>query len=215
MTALRASLVLLCLVVFAARSWGAEKPSRPLGQALAGEARDLYEVGRVLFTSRDYLTSVTKFERAYELSRDPRLLWNMASCRAKLKQYARALTLLDQYVSTAGALLTEAEQAEAARSRAGLAARVATVEVVSQPEGVQVFVDDSLAGTTPLERPLFMDAGARKVRFERPGFRPQSCVEHLSGGSASSWRITLERIRVELVDGPVAGEPPATPSTSR
>jgi hypothetical protein len=170
-----------------------------LAAALTGEARDLYDIGRSLFEKNDYAAALPKFQRAYDLSSDPRLLWNVAACEASLKHWARAMTLVDRYVSIGGPRLTEADRAKAERFKGAAKQFVATVTLTTTPDGVSVAVDGESVGATPLGAALYLDAGKRRVVFTRAGHRGIVRVETVEGGADLTWSLTLEKLHVKSI----------------
>jgi PEGA domain len=180
----------------AAQSDGGEDGS--LSQALSGEARALYDIGRESFRAGDAAAALANFQRAYERTPDPRLLWNMAACEASLHHWARGLLLVDRYVANGASLLSERDREQALRFRAAARKLVATVDLSTAP-GVTVTIDGEVAGTTPLGGPLYLDAGKRRVSFTKAGYRGVVRVETVAGDSALAWTITPERLRVRVL----------------
>lgn len=174
----------------------ADEP-KPLGDALTGEAKALYEIGKSSFDAGDVPGALGRFTRAHELSRDPRLLWNMAACEAGLKHYARAMTLVDRYLGESGALLTDRDRQQATRFRAAAKPLVATV-TLSTANDVKITVDGEPVPTSSI---LYLDQGKRRVTFSRPGHRGIVKVETVTGGSDLAWRIDLERLRINAPPG--------------
>src|SRR4051812_38602326 len=109
---LRAMVLVLALAVSAS----AEPES--LSASLSGEAKALYELGRARFSDGDVAAALAKFQRAHELSQDPRLLWNVAACEAALKHYARAMSLVDRYLAGAASMISDRDREQASRFRA-------------------------------------------------------------------------------------------------
>ena len=171
----------------------------PLAEALSGDARAAYDRGRAAYSAGDFTAARDAFGRAFEGSRDPRLQWNMAACERKAGHAAKALTLIDAYVASGGALLTKVDRDEAARWRAILEKSVATVTVTGALAGVDVMVDEERVGTTPFAAPVFVDAGAHRVRFVRRGFRAVARLEQVAAGATVTWTADLARINVRLV----------------
>ncbi len=206
--------VLACLGVLAlaspAHADAAPAPA-PLADVLSGDARAAYDRARAQYNASDFVGARNAFGSAFELSRDPRLLWNMAACERKLGRAAKALTLIDRYVAVGGALLVDADRQEAARWRALLEKSVATVTVTGALAGVDVLVDDEPVGTTPLAGPVFVDAGAHRVRFVRRGFRSVARLEQVAAGATLAWSAELERVKVRLVGESVSERPGASP----
>ena len=94
-----AGLILLFPVVASA----ATPPTpAPLTKSLTGEAKAAYDSGRLLFEDGDSPGALAKFSRAYDVSHDARLLWNMASCEKELRHYGRAAALIGRYLQEGG-----------------------------------------------------------------------------------------------------------------
>src|SRR5438067_2397302 len=49
-----------------------------LGDSLTGPAKTEYDLGKILYRDGDFAGALVKFQKSYELSSDPRLLWNVA-----------------------------------------------------------------------------------------------------------------------------------------
>ncbi len=166
--------------------------SATLGDSLAGDAKASYEVGRTLYRASDYAGALVQFQRAYSLSPDARLLWNMAACEKGLHHYAKVLGLVDRYLGS-GAFLSEADRKEANAFRDAVRALVSDVTVdVSEP-GATVFVDDEQIGTAPLGSPVRLDAGIHRVRATKAGFKERISSEQIPGGVPA--RVTLVLVR--------------------
>jgi hypothetical protein len=168
-----------------------------IAASLADEPRALYRLGRELYSSGDAAAALQRFTRAYELSSEPRLLWNLAACEARLRHWARAMTLLDRYEAAAP---TESarDREQTAQFRAAAQPLVATVDVSGIPAGVTIAVDGEIIGQTPLGL-LYLDGGSRRVRFTRPGYRGLVRVDTVGKGSHLVWTITLEPLRIRLL----------------
>lgn len=65
------------------------------------EARSLYEAGRAAFESGDLERALEHFERSYQLSMRPELLFNMANVQDRLGHDADALRSFESYVDLA------------------------------------------------------------------------------------------------------------------
>src|SRR5580700_4207622 len=73
-------------------------PSRPgLADALTGPALAAYDEATALLNAKDDRSALEKYQRAYALSKDPRLLFDMAVCDRDLGRYAQMQTYLLRY----------------------------------------------------------------------------------------------------------------------
>src|SRR5689334_22269596 len=131
----------------------------PLAESLTGPAKEAYDSAKVLLNNHDWAGAYTKFQQAYDLSKDPRLLFNMAVCARDMRQYARTEQLLVRYEHEAGANLSSEEKAQVDAALATVRALVARVKLDVSEEGASVAVDGNPAGTTPLPAPLVVDLG--------------------------------------------------------
>ena len=142
----------------------------------------------------------------------------MAACEKKLGHNARAMGLVERYLAAGASVISEDEKRDATQFLTAARAYVATVTVIGSVDGVEVFVDGELAGTTPFARPILVDQGEHRVRFARAGYRTAERAERAVGGAELRWAAELEP---ESTEGPArsvsptATEPLTTPSPSR
>ena len=108
---------------------------KPLAETLTGMARAEYEAGRLLYVDGDYAGAALKFQRAYEESKDPRLLWNTAAAEKNLRHYAKVVELVERYVAEGGTRLKPEDRAEADALLVTVRAFISTVTLDVQPEG--------------------------------------------------------------------------------
>lgn len=168
-------------------------PAARLSESLTGQARDEYESGRVLFENRDYVGALVKFQRAFDLSGDVRLLWNMGACEKNLRHYTRVLVLVEQFLRDGGARLTATQRDEAAAILRTVRPLIGEIELAANEPGAAVYLDDAPVGTTPLKEPMRADLGDRRIRVSKPGFKEQTAVAHVTGGAKTALSVTLQR----------------------
>jgi hypothetical protein len=85
----------------------------PLAQSLHGPARDAYTAASRLFKEADFPAAEAKYSEAYDLSKDPRLVFDMGICEKELHHYARMAELLRRYEEEAGASLSDEDRQRA------------------------------------------------------------------------------------------------------
>ncbi|WP_437681151.1 PEGA domain-containing protein [Sorangium sp. So ce131] len=166
--------------------------ARPLSETLTGEARAEYEAARILFAEGDYLNAIIKFERAYELSGDARLLWNIALCQKNLKRYARLLATIEKLLRDAGPQLAEQDRKDAATLIEATKAYVSRLDLQASEAGATVLVDGEEVGQTPLREPVLLDIGIRKIRVTKKGFKDVEVTQQVPGGSVVTITAKLE-----------------------
>ncbi len=164
-----------------AQSPAAEQPLLPLAESLHGLPKADYISGRVLFEDGDFASSLIKFQNAFDASKDPRLLWNIAACEKALRRYARVLKLLERYVKEGGALITEQDKLDAGSVVDAVQPLVSRLSVESTPPGAEVSADAERLGVTPLSN-LLIDIGNRKITLRLAGFEDFVAPTIVKGG---------------------------------
>jgi hypothetical protein len=183
----------------------ASGPPPPLTESLTGAAKDEYEAARLLYQDGDYAGAKLKFERAHELSKDARLLWNMAAAEKNLRHYASVLRLLDRYLAEGGELLTPTDRADAQSVIDTVKSFVAKLTIEVNEAGAEVSIDDQVVGTSPLAEPVLVDMGTRRIRVEKAGFKSHVENKKLPGGGEVRVQVKLSPDRHEGTLRVVAG----------
>jgi hypothetical protein len=166
---------------------------KPLGQTLTGIARAEYEAGRVLYEEADYAGALVKFKAAYDVAKDPRLLWNMAACEKGLRRYARVYQLVKRYQDEGRVVLSEADYAEAANLLEAIKPFVGWLRIgVNEPDAV-VAIDEQEVGKSPLPEPVLVDIGTRRLRITKRDFKPFGRAIEVTGGGEVPVTVQLEQ----------------------
>ena len=145
-------------------------PPAPLGQVLTGAAKDDYEAAKLVYAEGDFSTAAIKFRRAYDVSRDPRLLWNIAACEKGARHYTKALLLVERYQAEGASLLSEADRKEADGFAAALRATTDTLTLTSNIGDAAVTLDGEAIGKTPIAAPVRVDLGDHHLVITKTGF---------------------------------------------
>lgn len=179
---------------------------KSLAETLTGVAKSEYEAGRLLYADGDYAGASLKFQRAYEESKDPRLLWNTAAAEKNLRHYAKVVELVERYVAEGGSRLKPEDIAEADALLATVRAFISTVTLDVQPEGADIFVDDVKVGVSPLPKPVLIDMGEHRIRVSKEGFQDFNATQSLQGGAPFSLMVALQAVvhqgRLRIVASP-------------
>ena len=163
----------------------------PLGESLQGSALADYAAARVLYEDGDYEGAQTKLAAAYDISKDPRLLWNMAACEKALRHYASVIVLLERYLKESSALIGDDERKATHDLVETVREFVNELRLDVQPAGVDVLIDGVKVATTPLDSPLWVDMGKRRLRLEKPGFVTHETEIDLPGGKSVDLKVAL------------------------
>ncbi len=197
----------------------APPPPPSLSETLTGNAKSEYEAGRLLFEDGDYPGATLKFAKAYDLSKDPRLLWNVAAAEKNLRHYSKVIVALERYIAEGDDKLSDQDRADAKQLIDTVSAFVGTLDISIDPSDADVSLDDEPIGKSPLAGPLRVDHGSHVLRVKKEGFEDYTVRPKITGGETQKLQIVLKpvvhegRLRVVAgrgdtisVDGRVVGK---------
>jgi hypothetical protein len=170
----------------------AASPAAPaLSDALQGPAKQEYESAKLLASNHDFSGALAQFGDAYKLSKDPRLLFNMAICEKELHHYARMKVTLDQYLHDGANVATADSLAAAQDALAAIRPLVAAIQLKVNEKGADVSVDGETVGTSPIAGSIPVDFGRHQVSVKKSGFDPIEQTVETPGGSEAVVQIDL------------------------
>jgi hypothetical protein len=170
----------------------AATPAVPLSEALTGEAKAEHEAGKILYQDGDYAGASLKFQRAYELSKDPRLLWNRAAAEKNLRHYVLVSELVRGYLREGGAFISDVDRADGEALLQTVSAFVAKLSITVNQPGASISINGRLVGTSPLTEPVLVDMGQHELKVELAGFKPFTRVVQVAGGGSTAVDFALE-----------------------
>jgi hypothetical protein len=163
---------------------------KTLREQLPPEAQKQWDTALELYQSKQWDGARTSFNAAYEASKNPRVLFNVAVCEKNLGRYSRAIDVFKKELADGKGQLSPDEEADVRQQIAGLEQFVAHLTIdVSEP-GADIFVDENKIGTSPLPGPVSVQLGERHVRATKAGFGDVRETVELKGGGAG--RVTLK-----------------------
>jgi hypothetical protein len=171
---------------------------KPLAQALTGSAKADYDSGKLLAADGDFAGALIKFNSAYEQSKDPRLLWNVAFCEKNLRHYSKVIGTLNRYLAEGAGYLSDRDRKDAQDLVQTLQPFTTNATIKVSEDGAQILVDDVPAGVSPLSGPVVLDIGERHLRVTKEGFKPFEKSLPVGGSAAVSVDVKLEK---ELREG--------------
>jgi PEGA domain len=152
------------------------------------EAGRHFRRGVDLYGEADYGAALVEFRRAYELSPSSAALYNVGEAQFQLQDYAGALRTFRRFLVEFGP--AEGHRAEVERDVAVLRTRVGHVRVTTIPPGADIAVDDQSAGKTPLDEPLLLSVGHRKLMASMTGRAP--VAQYVDVAAEDNVSVTLE-----------------------
>ena len=179
---------------------------KPLRDQLPPDAQKQWDSALALYKAGQWDGARTSFYAAWEASKNPRVLFNVAICEKNLGRYARAIDNFKKELADGKGQLAPDEEADVKAQIAGLEQFVAQLTIdVSEP-GADIYVDESKVGTSPLPGPISVQLGERHVRAIKSGFNEGRETIELKGGS--SGRVTVKlapSVKTTLVNVAVIG----------
>jgi hypothetical protein len=151
-----------------------------LAQTKVEEARQHFKRGTELYDEGNYRGALVEFQRAYDLSPNYKLLYNMGQVYLELQDYAKAGRNLNRYLTEGGNEVPAARRDEVTKQLERLKNRVGNI-VVDTAAGAEILVDDESQGYAPLPEPMTVSIGRHKVTVIIPGSSPQSRVVDVAG----------------------------------
>jgi|GEM_PF-522658 len=204
----------------------AEKPAtekaaaeKPTGETPAGasasaaatanveKARQHFQRGIDSYRDGDLATALIEFKRAYSTAPNFRLLYNLGQVSADLRDYPAAERYLSQYLEESRNALDEARKLSVQDELAKVRARIAYVHLTSNVEGAEVLVDDVLVGRTPIQAPVHVSTGRRRITGRAPGHAPVTQIVDAAGGEDVPVTLHLQPIPSTLAERPVVTPP--------
>jgi len=155
------------------------------------QARSHFEQGVEFYAEGDYRAALIELQRAYELHRTYKLLYNLGQVAYELRDYAGAERFFRDYLAKGGNELSPERRREVKQELARLRSRVASLRVTTSQPGATIRVDDHVVMHP--EGSVRVSAGRRVIRAEAPGYAPVERVIDVTGG---------EELKVDLSFGP-------------
>ncbi|TAK19620.1 MAG: PEGA domain-containing protein [Myxococcaceae bacterium] len=211
----------LCLALGPATALAQQPPPPP---AAIAEARERYQRGIDLFEERNYDAAMAEFQRAYELTHNPAVLFNISATHELTGHFVEALDAMLDYERRAPAAAVQQRRADVDAALGRLRSRIGTIVIRFEAAGLDVRVDGLQRPRSSGNIELRVAAGRHRVSLSAPHYQSREAEFDVAGGSTIvvSEPLTPERafMAVEcnvhgaevLVDGhPLATTPVTSP----
>lgn len=157
------------IMLVSSLAFAQEKP-KALGEELSGAALQSFEQAKDLFEHGAFPTAHAKYKQAYELSRNARLLWNMAACSARLQHFGQAIGEAERYLSEGRGKLTGEQVDKATGSLGDWRAFTAEATLTVTPLDANIRIDDDPRGVVNGPMKAYLDVGKHEIALEKTGF---------------------------------------------
>ncbi|MBK8482616.1 MAG: PEGA domain-containing protein [Proteobacteria bacterium] len=179
-------------------------PPGALAQGTQKPAAEHFARAVALFNEGDLRASLVEFQKAYELSPNPSVLYNLGQVHFQLQEYAAALKALSRFLAESSP--SAANRADAETTVQTLRKRVGRIFVRSNLEGAEIAVDDEVVGRSPLTTPVVVSIGRRRISARAGGYVPATQVVDIAGGDTVTIRLDLAAAAAGLARGGAAGK---------
>jgi PEGA domain-containing protein len=159
--------------------------------------------GVQLYNEADYAGALVEFKRAYSISPTSAALYNVGEAQYQLQDYASALKTFQRFLAEFGP--AESRRGEVERSVEVLRTRVGRVTVTTLPVGADISVDDHFVGKTPLNEPLLVSVGRRKLSASMNGRTP--VVSYVDVAAEDEIPLKLELAAPAAGSAPIVAAP--------
>ncbi len=182
-----------------------------LRTTLPEPARHAWDAGKQLAGASDYKGALVEFQRAYELSHNPRILYNVGVTEKLLTHYARAVDAWDKELHEDVDQLSASEVQELKNAIAIVQQFVTTIGVTANEVDATLTVDDYVVGKTPFTAPVRIDVGKHTLRLVKTGFVDATQSVDVASGATTPVTFKLDPVsKTALVTVTVGGAPSAT-----
>jgi hypothetical protein len=190
----------------------AAAPAAPDVRAQLNEpARRAWDAAKQLAGASDYKGALVEFQRAYELSHNPRVLFNVGVTEKLSTHYARAVDAWEKELSEGGSQLTPAELQELKNAIAIVQQFVTTIDVTANEADATLFIDEYPVGKTPFAGPVRIDVGKHVLKLSKDGFADAVQNADVASGARTPVAFKIEPLnKTALVAVAVGGTPNAT-----
>jgi hypothetical protein len=163
------------------------------------EASARFKRGLQLFGEDNYAAALVEFRKAYELTHNYKVLYNIGQVCFQIHDYVCALTSFESYVSAGASEIPPDRASEVQQDIATLESRIGYVAITTSVAGVDIAIDDVPRGTTPLAAPIALNAGTHRVSARKQGALPEARLVEVAGTEHVTLDIAMRPAPVQRV----------------
>jgi tetratricopeptide (TPR) repeat protein len=185
------------------------QPATAGARADKTEARRHFQVGVSAAEAGAYAEAIVEFTRAYELSPNFAVLYNIATAQEALGDEPAALTTFERYLTEGGPAIAAARRAEVAAEMNRLTARTGVIVPHVSPDDARLTLDGAAMAPSATGRPQRVKLGAHRLAATKEGYR--AAEQTVSIASGDNIDVTLALSPIPESPPPAAPPPPAPP----
>jgi len=166
--------------------------SRPArAQSAVDQAEAQVRQGTELRHQNQDARALPFFERAYELSRNPRTAAQLGLVKMALGYCVDAERLLDEALAVPDHPWIARNRETLERTRANARQNIGEVTVTGTPTGAEVVVNGHVVGNLPLATSVHLDKGPAEIEIRAPGHIPITRTLAITAGAHEHLTVAL------------------------
>lgn len=208
---MKRSAVVVCAILFVvpAHSHAQQGDLTPIEASDRADA--LLKEGIALGNERKWPESRKKLEEAWSLKKSYDIAANLALVEDELGDHAAAATHLEYAIRTFPTSGKPEHRTTLSEQFRMIRAKVGSLRIQLDVEGVSVLVDGIEVGRSPLATEVFVEPGSRVVEARKQGYKPLRRPVTAEPGKSQAFRLELEKDD-KTVTPPPADEKPVWPT---
>lgn len=151
----------------------------------------LFEEATELLASGQRGAALERFKRAYELSSDPRLLYEVGELQRSQGQHAQAADAYTAFLRSEHVPVGRVTAAR--RALAAVSIHTAELQLETNVQGATVAPDRGVVRGYGYVVELLLDAGERQISLSKPGYETRTLTLALAPGESRRMRVDLEK----------------------
>jgi hypothetical protein len=155
------------------------------------EARAHFKKGVSFYDRADFASAIVEFQRAYALQPAYRLLYNLGQVNDELHDYAAAERHFRAYLLDGGDEIPAERRAEVNHELDNLRDRIASLRLQTDRSGAHLFVDERSVGWSPLDKPVRVNPGRRRIVAEHAGYPQLNKLVDIAAGETLTVKLDL------------------------
>ena len=175
-------------------------------------ARELFREGLALHEARDFAGAITKYEEAYDLWQNPKILTNIGTAAWELGRFAEAADAYDRYLLDAPA--GDPSRPEVEKALAEVLPKVGTLKLEIMGTATRVIVDGELVDNRRLDRVRVMPGSHTVEATNEAGGAAKQTVE-VAAGATVQVALTLAAAAAPAPPPNKPADAPADEMTAR
>lgn len=141
----------------------------------------------------DLKGALIEFKRAYAVSPNYRVLYNLGQVANALGRYTEAQDYFQRYLNDGQDEVPSDRKRDVEAHLNKLAGRIATLVLSTNVAGAEIFVDDVSVGTSPLQGPVKVSSGTRTISAITTGRPRVSQVVDVAGGDTVALQLNFPK----------------------